>query len=318
MAYLFVHFREKTTPNGEQVYFGVSKDGLHWEAVNDGEPVLWHYYGTKGGRDFTVVRSQFDGKFYIIGTDLSVAYGYRQYGPQKFWEMAGNHGSECLSVFASDDLVHWSEQRLLDFSGNGFGCVWAPDILFDKEAGDYILHWSSSTADNGYTNKRIYYSRTKDFMEFSKPEVLYGPEEYDVIDSAMYEEDGKYYLFVKSYGPDCHGVIELVSDHITGPFERVKGYHLHEDADSTKYEAATCLKLPDGRWCLFLDYYGAAGAAQGYVPFIADRLADGNFIRSEAEFSFPYRFKHGTVLSITEKEYARIKAHDWSDKGYVW
>ena len=27
-AYLFVHFREKTTPDGEQVYFGVSRDGF--------------------------------------------------------------------------------------------------------------------------------------------------------------------------------------------------------------------------------------------------------------------------------------------------
>ena len=35
-AYLFVHFREKTTPDGEQVYFGISRDGFHWEAVNDG------------------------------------------------------------------------------------------------------------------------------------------------------------------------------------------------------------------------------------------------------------------------------------------
>ena len=34
-AYLFVHFREKTTPDGEQVYFGISRDGFHWEAVND-------------------------------------------------------------------------------------------------------------------------------------------------------------------------------------------------------------------------------------------------------------------------------------------
>ncbi len=32
-AYLFVHFREKTTPDGEQVYFGLSKDGFHWEEV---------------------------------------------------------------------------------------------------------------------------------------------------------------------------------------------------------------------------------------------------------------------------------------------
>ena len=30
-AYLFVHFREKTTPDGEQVYFGVSKDGFNWK-----------------------------------------------------------------------------------------------------------------------------------------------------------------------------------------------------------------------------------------------------------------------------------------------
>ncbi|MDB8584757.1 hypothetical protein [Turicibacter sanguinis] len=35
-AYLFVHFREKSTPDGEQVHFGLSKDGFHWEAVNQG------------------------------------------------------------------------------------------------------------------------------------------------------------------------------------------------------------------------------------------------------------------------------------------
>ena len=35
-AYLFVHFREKTTPDGEQVYFGISRDGFHWEAVKEG------------------------------------------------------------------------------------------------------------------------------------------------------------------------------------------------------------------------------------------------------------------------------------------
>ena len=27
-AYLFVHFREKSTPDGEQVHFGLSKDGF--------------------------------------------------------------------------------------------------------------------------------------------------------------------------------------------------------------------------------------------------------------------------------------------------
>ena len=57
MAYLFVHFREKTTPDGEQVYFGLSRDGFCWEEVNGGAPVLWAYFGDKGFRDFTIVRS---------------------------------------------------------------------------------------------------------------------------------------------------------------------------------------------------------------------------------------------------------------------
>ena len=89
-----------------------------------------------------------------------------------------------------------------------------------------------------------------------------------------------------------------------------------ETIEEGKYEAATAVKLEDGRWCLFLDYYGVPGAGQGYVPFVADSLASGNFVRSDAAFSFPYGFKHGTILKISMEEYQRIKDHDWSDKGW--
>ena len=50
-----------------------------------------------------------------------------------------------------------------------------------------------------------------------------------------------------------------------------------------------------------------------YVPFVASSLADADFVRSDGEFSFPYGFKHGTILPITPEEYERMKAHDWSD-----
>ena len=97
-AYLFVHFREKTTPDGEQVYFGVSRDGFHWEALNGGRPVLWAYYGDRGVRDFTITRSRLDGKFYIFATDLSLVLrnvrqvpsflgGDRQEGEQKLFRL---------------------------------------------------------------------------------------------------------------------------------------------------------------------------------------------------------------------------------------
>ena len=71
--YLFVHFREKTTPDGEQVYFALSRDGFHWEALNGGQPVLWAFYGDHGVRDMTIVRERESGRFHIFATNLSLA-----------------------------------------------------------------------------------------------------------------------------------------------------------------------------------------------------------------------------------------------------
>ena len=83
------------------------------------------------------------------------------------------------------------------------------------------------------------------------------------------------------------------------------------------YEAPTAVRLENGKWCLFLDYFGAPGAAQGYVPFISDSLEKGKFVRSDELFHFPYGFKHGTILTITIQVYERIKKHDWEDKGWI-
>ena len=48
-------------------------------------------------------------------------------------------------------------------------------------------------------------------------------------------------------------------------------------------------------------------------PFIADKLAEGKFVRSDASFGFPYGFKHGTILKITQSDYEKIKSFDWSE-----
>ena len=53
------------------------------------------------------------------------------------------------------------------------------------------------------------------------------------------------------------------------------------------------------------------GSGQGYIPFVADTLASGRFILSDRQFFFPYRFKHGTIILITEDEYHRMKARNW-------
>ena len=310
-AYLFVHFREMSTPDGEQVRFGLSLDGFHWEEVNGGRPLLWAYYGTHGTRDYTITRSVLDGKFYIVATDLSLAYGVRAY-KNKFWQQVSEHGSKCLAVWESEDLVNWSEQRLAEIGTEDFGCLWAPDIIFDREAGDYIVHWSSAHKSNNFGNKSIWYAHTKDFRTFTEPKLLYKKADSEVIDSAIYEENGKYYMFLKSHGNPNRNML-LTSDSITGEYKRVEAFDRSmEQIQAGLYEAPTAVRLEDGRWCLFLDFYGAKGAGQGYVPFIADSLASGEFVRSDKEFSFPYGYKHGTILTITREEYDRVKAHDFS------
>lgn len=306
-AYLFVHFKEKRTPDGEQVYFGISRDGFHWETVNDGNPILWSYEGDKGVRDFTITRTN-EGTFVILATDLSLSYGM-PYQYKNSWAEVSRHGSKCLVMWKSDDLIHWSSQKMLRLGDENFGCLWAPDIIFDRENGNYIVHWSSSHASNDFGPKGIFYSRTKDFETFSKPELLYRKEDGGpVIDSAMYEENGSYYCFLKSEGDPAH-VILVKSEHVTGPFSRVEEFDkCMEPLEAGLYEAPTAFVTADGRWCLLLDFYGCGAEGQGYVPFLADSLESGHFTRSDASFSFPYGFKHGTVLSITDEEYDRLKA----------
>ena len=309
MPYLFVHFREKSTPDGEQVYFGLSRDGFHWEQVHGGKPVLWSHLGEQGVRDCTIIRGD-DGIYRIFATDLSLAHNFQE-KYHAHWPTVARNGSKCLAMWESADLLHWSGQRLVELGDEHFGCLWAPDVIRDRRTGEFVLHWSSAHSENDFGNMAIYCSRTRDFRSFSMPELLYRKDDAGVIDSAIYEEDGTYYLFVKS---DCNPerILLLKSDDVQGPYARMETFDESMLAiEAGLYEGATATRLEDGRWCLFLDYYGVPGEGQGYVPFVANTLAEGRFVRADEQFSFPYGYKHGTVIAITQEEYDAISCFDF-------
>ncbi len=313
--FLFVHFKERRTPDGEQIYFAVSPDGFKWEAINDGQPVLWAVLNEKGVRDATIVRAD-NGRFYIIATDLSLAYNMRRVYNND-WHRVQREGSSSLMMWESEDLLHWSEEKELKVRPAGSGCAWAPDIIRDKEAGEWVLHWSSPDPDRDM-RMCIWYTRTKDFENFSEAKILYEKEDSGVIDSCMVQEGEYFYLFVKSDRNPC-GVILLHSKCVTGPFERMYAFDDEMnilEGGPGKYEAPTCTRLPDGSYNLMLDYFGVAGKGQGYVPFHSDDISKGVFKRSDASFSYPYGFKHGTMLAITEAEYEAIKAFDYDAESY--
>ena len=93
MPYLFVHFKEKITPDGEAVYFGKSADGFNWEAVNGGNPVLMSTLGDKGCRDIEIVRLH-TGGFVILTTDLCIATKFDE-NYNVDWKHINSHGSKC-------------------------------------------------------------------------------------------------------------------------------------------------------------------------------------------------------------------------------
>ena len=146
MAYLFVHFTGEDE-NGEQIYFSVSKDGLHWMDLGSG-PALVSDIGEKGVRDPFLVRNCLNGKFYLMATDLRIAN-------QKGWDTAQYNGSLNLILWESDTLTGWGSPYAVDFPEirklQG-GCVWAPEAFFDR-----VKESTEPPILNG--NLRVYYIR---------------------------------------------------------------------------------------------------------------------------------------------------------------
>ena len=290
---------------GEQIYFSVSKDGYVWELVNNGNAVLVADKGDLGVRDIVIARTK-ENSFVILATDLAL----RRNEETKYHGNIRNaftEGSKCLAMWKSDDLVNWSEEMLLDLSGDKLGCLWAPGIFYDDDSSDYIVHWSATCKDDDYSGLSIYYSRTKDFLTFTEPELFYKKEDSETLDSCIVKEDGVYHFFVKS-AEHPKAVIHETSANLFGPYQRDEAFDVQMDQVKLKekYEAPAVFRPSDGKICLMMDFYGCERKEdQGYVPCVMDSLSDVHLNFAKEKFSFPYGFKHGTVLEITDEEYER-------------
>lgn len=312
MPYLFVHFREKKTSEGEQVHFAVSQDGFSWQALANGSPVLTTNIGDRGVRDMAILRTPKD-DFVILATDLSLANEFtKKYHCS--WEEIKVHGSHQLIKWTSSNLIDWSPASAITVGDPNGGCVWAPDMIYDKKNDDYIIHWSAPIKPEADSIFAIFYSRTRDFSEFTYPAILYQDKNSSVIDSAIYEFEGCFYLFLKQEDQPT-GIRLLTANEITGPYKAILRFEESlPQLVGRAYEAPTAAQLSDGNWYLFLDFYGSEDAeGQGYVLFMTDDLKRGEFTEVKEKVQFPYGFKHGSVLFISEDEYERISEHFKTD-----
>lgn len=296
-GYLMVHFIGED-PDGEQVYFSYSEDGLHFKDLNNGLPVLLSKIGEKGVRDPFLIRSPMENKFYLIATDLRIASG-------KGWGAAVEAGSRDIIVWESADLVHWSTPQAVTIGVPGAGCVWAPEAIYDDAADDFLVFWASATQEPHEQERKhkIYSSRTKDFRSFT-PAEIYIERESHIIDSTIIAHNGAYYRFSK--------------DETTKNIIVEKGASLDKDSfnslrvpvleDLFGVEGPQIYKLNDREeWCLIVDRFAEG---KGYLPLLTSDLDGGEF-RVLPDESFDLgktKKRHGGVLPITAEECSRLLA----------
>lgn len=304
-AYLFVHFvGTEKNENDEQIYFSVSRDGAVWHTLRGGAPVLTSTVGERGVRDPHIIRSPKGDKYYLIATDLSI---YHRKSDPDHWNSCQTSGSRAIVIWESEDLVHWSEARLVNAATKTSGCAWAPESVYDDEKGKYMVFWSSKTAEDNYTVQRIYRSYTEDFKSFTEPELYMDGGDISNIDMTFVKEGGVYYRFTKN--ETRSSVIMEKSTSLDGPFEEVETYMLGNVKGNTVtgYEGPTAYKMNgENKWCLLLDSYLKR---EGYKPFVTEDISKGEFKAAE-DFTFDDTYRHGTVMPITDEEYnALIKAY---------
>jgi hypothetical protein len=302
-AYLLVHFTGES-PEGEQLYFSVSRDAYRWSDLNKSRPVLVSELGEKGLRDPAIVRAANGGKFYILATDLRIASG-------KGWDAAMHKGSTSLVIFESSDLVNWSAPRLVNIAGGiaDAGCAWAPEAIFDKASGDYIVYWTTISPLDGITKPRIYYSRTQDFISFT-PASLYidRPGKDGLIDTQIVEavEPGSPYRYYRASGD---GQITLEgANQLLGEWKRI-GDLTAVGLTGKDVEGPILFRLTQsGEWGLWVDQYAKNG---GYLALTSRDLSRAENFRivDPARISLgSAKKRHGSILNITDAEYRALQA----------
>lgn len=305
-GYLFSYFTGEGSPLGEQVYIALSKGNnpLQWRELNGGKPILTSTLGERGIRDPFLIRSPEGDRFYLIATDLRINGNWD-------WGKAQSEGSRSIIVWESNDLLTWSEPRMVEVAPMEAGNTWAPEAFYDEDSGQYVVFWASrlfekGTRSGGDGYQKIMYSKTRDFYTFTEPQV-YMDFGYSTIDTTMIAHNGKIHRFTK----------DERENELTSPFGKMV---FHEVLDSIFDTNNTLIKEGTGgikgvegptifksntedKWYLFVDEF----RGRGYIPLETSDLNSGKWGISE-NYTLPKSPRHGTVIPVTTREYEAISA----------
>jgi len=265
--------------NGEDgLHLAWSQDGYTWTPLKNDKPLLRPEVGGGLMRDPQILQGP-DGTFHMV------------------WTTAWNkHG---IGYANSKDLIHWSQQKLLDVMKNEPQArnVWAPELFYDAAHKQFMIFWASTipgrfpaadkTGDDGY-NHRIYFTVTSDFERLEPAKLLY-EHGFNVIDATIVQDGKRFLMFLKdeTRHPPAKNLRLATADAPTGP------YGPPSAPITGKYwaEGPTAIKLGD-RWFVYFDRY----TEHRYGLVTSKDLV--HWDEESDKVRFPAGHRHGSVLCV--------------------
>ena len=203
-AYLFAYFPSNSDEN---LYYALSTDGYNYTPLNNGKKILdsWEFTLSGGIRDPHILRGE-DGVFRMVNTDMRSALGW-----------ASNRG---IVMSKSTDLIHWTHSTVhfptrFPDGWSSVTRVWAPETVYDRETGKYMVYFSLLTSDDGTCNydKVFYCYANDDFTDLEDyPVHLFDRGSATIDADIIFDESVQlYHMIYKNEG------IQSIS-HVTAPY----------------------------------------------------------------------------------------------------
>ncbi len=286
-VYLFSYF---TGVGKSGLHLAWSNDGLHWEALAGGKPLLSGNVGRRLMRDPYVVRGP-DGIFYLLWTTHGLDRGF--------------------GLASSPDLINWSDQRYIPMMENVPGAknCWAPEMVWDPHTDQWVIFWSStiegqfsetlSAGDNGW-NHRIYRSLTRDFQSFTAPELFYNPG-FNCIDATIVFDRTRFVMILKNETrhPPAKNLCVAFAERLLGPWSQPFAPF---SPAGVWVEGPSVLRVGDWWYVYFdkytLNQYGAM-RTKDFRTFedVSDQLV------------YPTGMRHGTAFAVPAEIFRKLKEH---------
>lgn len=291
VAYLFTYFNSND-PKDEQICYALSEDGYNYTPINDGMPVISSdtIALTQCVRDPHILRCE-DGKtFYMVVTDMKSNLGWNS-----------NRGMVLLK---STDLINW-QHTAINFptrytkTWKNVNRVWAPETIYDRKAGKYMVFYSLASSDRGSYDKIYYQYANKDFTDLEgEPKWLFDAGCATIDGDIVYNEaDQLYHLFYKQEAG--RGIYQAVAKKLTDKWQMIGG-NVEQTKESV--EGVGVCKAIDGKsWIIMYDCYG-----NGHYQFCkSEDLKTFKFVQN-TEMRGKFTPRHGTIIPITRAEKERL------------